>query len=131
MKNKNLKITISILLVILLIGIVFYTKKKEQPKSQVDGTISVILVDINNNEICNKKINYYKGDNFLSLIEKNFKVVTQDDLYGKVLYEIDSIVTDFQTTYIAIYINDKYADKGISFIELENNMVVKFVEMKI
>ncbi len=47
---------------------------------------------------------------------------------GGVLYELDDIVTDFKTSYIAIYVNDEYSEKGCMLIPLFDGYVYKFVE---
>ncbi len=132
MNKKNIiKIIFSVILLVALIGVIIHLQNESQPKTEVDGSITVIVVDINGSEKYHKVIDYYKGDDFLSLLEKNFTIIAEDDAYGKLLYGIDDVITDFQTTYLAIYINDNYSNVGISYIELEDEMIVKFVETKI
>ncbi len=52
-------------------------------------------------------------------------------MYGKTLYDIEWIKTDFFTSYVAIYVNDEYASVGISSITLEDGMRIKLKETKL
>ena len=44
---------------------------------------------------------------------------------------MESVTTDFVTEYIAIYVNGKYSNKGVSYITLENKILIEFRETKL
>jgi len=44
---------------------------------------------------------------------------------------MESVITDFKTEYIAIYVNGKYSNKGVSYIVLEDGIKIEFKETKL
>lgn len=127
-KSLLVKIILSICLIACFIGVVFYQKSKQKPASKADGVVTIVVVNKSGEEVVNKNIEFVKGDNLVDLLDKNFKIVTEDGMYGKIILSIEDIVTDFETSYLAIYVNDEYSQVGLSYIELKDKLVVKFVE---
>lgn len=127
-KKLIIKIIISVVLLACLIGVFAYEKTKQKPASKADGVVTIVVEDKSGKEVVNKNIEFLKGDNLVDLLDENFKVVMEDGPYGKVIYSIENVETDFQTSYLAIYVDGKYSEVGLSYIELRDKLVVKFVE---
>lgn len=130
MRKIILKIVIAIILIVLAIVAVKIWKDKTTSGNDPEGTITVILKDLNDREET-RTIDFYEDDTFLGLLEKEYTISYKDSSYGAVLYNIDWIKTDFKTTYIAIYIDDKYSTVGVSSIELKDGMTILLLETKI
>ena len=149
MKKLVIKIIISVFIIACaMIGITFYnsrfknTKAKENVLTETDTTIdditstnnileiNTILYDINKNIIVNDKLD---GDNksLFDLLNENYKIRYEDSTYGVKLLDMESIKTDFKTTYLAIYVDGKYSSKGVSYIELHNGIIIEFKETKL
>ena len=70
-----------------------------------------------------------KDEKLLDVLNNNYTIRTSMSTYGAVIYDIDDIKTDFNTTYIAIYVDDKYSNVGISYINIYDGMRITFKEM--
>lgn len=127
-KNVIFKIIISVFLVGIIFLTFLYSKSQRNPSSNCEGNVQIILIDQSGKEIKNKTIAFQKDDTFYDLLCQNFEVVAEEGMYGMTIYDIDTIHTDFVNSYIAIYVNDQYSNVGVSYIELVDNLVVKFVE---
>ena len=127
-KNVIFKIIISVFLVGIIVLTFLYSKSQRNPSSNCEGNVQIILIDQSGKEIKNKTIAFQKDDTFYDLLCQNFEVVAEEGMYGMTIYDIDTIHTDFVNSYIAIYVNDQYSNVGVSYIELVDNLVVKFVE---
>ncbi len=92
--------------------------------------VNIILYDIDNNIIINDKL---EGNNksLFELLDENYKIRYENSTYGVKLLDMESVTTDFKTKYIAIYVNDKYSNKGVSYIALENGIKIEFKETKL
>ena len=125
MRKLIIKIIVSIILIGIAIGTFFIVNNLSNKDS---GTINIKLYDINDNMISDNDINYKKEDKLIDILENNYTISTTNSTYGIVLLDIDDIKTDFKTTYIAIYIDDKYSNYGVSGIKLYNGMKISFKE---
>lgn len=130
MKKLIIKIIVSVILIGTAIG-TFFIVNNLAKKSDSDGTINIKIYDINNDLVSDKDIEFKNDDKFIDILEKNYTIRTSISTYGYILYDIDEIKTDFKTTYIAIYIDDKYSNVGISGIILYDGMKVSFKEMRV
>ncbi len=97
--------------------------------------ITIVLFDYEK-EISNKSINIKKEDALekgalFNILNDNYKIRYETTIYGVLLLDIDSIKTDFKSSYIAIYIDDKYSSYGISSIKLYDGMKISFKETRI
>lgn len=105
---------------------------KSQVKRAEDGSINVqiIVIDIDSNTLSDKT---YSTDNssLYDLMVANYNLKVEDGTYGKVLLGIDNLITDFNTTYISIYINGDYAQYGISSLQISDGDVFEFKEEKV
>ena len=128
-KSLILKIVISLVLVAIttttVLLFVFLNRGNNDYKN-----VEIKIVDIDNNVVSDDT--FQTNHEFLAeLIIEKYEVRTSDSKYGKILYDISTIKTDFTTTYIAIYVDDKYATAGISSIVLYDNMRVTFIETRV
>lgn len=128
MRKLIIKILVSLILIGIAIGTFFIVNHISNNGS---GKINIKIYDINETMISDKDIEFKKDDKLIDLLEKNYTIRTSSSRYGLILYDIDSIKTDFTTTYIAIYIDDKYSNFGISSIKLYDGMRISFKEMVI
>lgn len=126
MRKLIIKILVSLILIGIAIGTFFIINHISNSGS---GRINIKVYDINETMVSDKDIEFKKDDKLIDLLEKNYTIRTSSSTYGLILYDIDSIKTDFTTTYIAIFIDDKYSNYGISSIKLYDGMRISFKEM--
>ena len=129
MRNLILKIVVSILLIAVVI-LTLVLANKNETKS---GEIYHVNIVISNQEQIIKDDNYeVKSDvTLFNLLDSKYELVYDETIYGIRLLGIDTIITDFKTSYIAIYVDDKYSSYGISKIELYDGIKIDFKETKI
>lgn len=126
--KKNVKILISVitsLVAIAIIGLsVHFVMKK--PVANYDGTITVEVVERNENVI-KKEIGFVKGDNAFDLVKNNFEVVYEDSQYGAFIKSIETLLPDeTKHEFIFIEVNGKGSEVGITQIELVDKMTITF-----
>ncbi len=126
MRKLIIKIIVSLILIGIAIGTFFIINNISNSGS---GTLNIKVYDINENIVSDKDIEFKKEDKLIDILENNYQIRTSNSTYGIVLYDIDDIKTDFTTTYIAIYIDDKYSNYGVSGIKLYDGMRISFKEM--
>jgi len=129
MKKLIIKIIVSVILIGISIGTFFIVRNLN--KNDSDGLINIKVYDINDVLVSDKDIEFKKDDKFIDILENNYTIRTSVSTYGYILYDIDDIKTDFKKTYIAIFIDDKYSNVGISGIVLYDGMRVSLKEMTI
>ena len=129
MKKLIIKIIVSVILIGISIGTFFIVRNLN--KNDSDGLINIKVYDINDVLVSDKNIKFKKDDKFIDILENNYTIRTSVSTYGYILYDIDDIKTDFKKTYIAIFIDDKYSNVGISGIVLYDGMRVSLKEMTI
>ena len=129
MKKLIIKIIVSVILIGISIGTFFIVRNLN--KNDSDGLINIKVYDINDVLVSDKDIKFKKDDKFIDILENNYTIRTSVSTYGYILYDIDDIKTDFKKTYIAIFIDDKYSNVGISGIVLYDGMRVSLKEMTI
>ena len=141
MKKLIIKIIISIVIITLaIIGISLYNQKYKNKKpanndttnSETIASISVTIIayDIDKNKICDDK---YDGKNktLFDILNENYDIRYDETSLGVRLFDFESIKTDFKTEYIAIYVDNKYSNKGISYIELHDGIIIELKETKL
>ena len=141
MKKLIIKIIISVVIITLaIIGISLYNQKYKNKKpanndttnSETIASISVTIIayDIDKNKICDDK---YDGKNktLFDILNENYDIRYDETSLGVRLFDFESIKTDFKTEYIAIYVDNKYSNKGISYIELHDGIIIELKETKL
>lgn len=132
MKKLIIKIIVSLILIGIAIG-TFVVVNNINNKKVEDGiiNINIKLYDINEKIVSDKDFKVNSDDKLLDILKNNYTVRTSNSTYGAIIYDIDDIKTDFKTTYIAIYVDDKYSQVGISSIVIYDGMRVVFKEMRV
>ena len=130
-------------LVIILVSITSFFMYQYLDANDVDGTITVIVIDESGNEIINDEIGFLLEDELFDLIETSYEVgcansnyKLSDDceatvLQNRVLLKINEVETDWMNTYIAIYVNDEYSTKGIDLIPLKDGNTYTFKALEV
>ncbi|MBR6072675.1 MAG: hypothetical protein IKP77_07600 [Acholeplasmatales bacterium] len=132
MKKLIIKIIVSLILIGIAIGtfvIVNNINSKKVEDSIIN--INIKLYDINESMVSDKDFKVNSDDKLLDILKNNYTIRTSNSTYGAIIYDIDDIKTDFKTTYIAIYVDDKYSQVGISSIVIYDGMKVSFKEMRV
>ena len=126
MRNLILKIVVSILLVATVIITLVLANKNEVKNDEIYN----VNIVISNKEETIRDDNYQvKSDTTLfNLLDTNYEIVYDETLYGLRLLGIDTIITDFKSSYIAIYVDNKYSSYGISNIKLYDGIKISFKE---
>ena len=142
MKKLIIKIIISIVIITLaIIGISLYNQKYKNKKpanndttnteTNVSISVTIIAYDIDKNKICDDK---YDGNNktLFDILNENYDIrYDESESLGVRLLDFESIKTDFKKEYIAIYVDNKYSNRGISFIELHDGIIIELKETKL
>lgn len=128
MNRKKLFISIASSIIALAIIVICIICIAKPFGAKYDGEITVEVVDLDGDIIKSKGIGFNEGDTLVSLVEKNFdQVVFEDTGYGPFLKEIEGYKTPADwSSYIAIYVDDKYSEVGIGSIVFENGTIVSF-----
>ena len=127
MRKIILKIVIALLVIGVSIGAVQIWNRTVKKGNDEKGSITITIKDLSNKEE-SKTISFKKEDTFLEVLDREYDIRYENGSYGTILYDIDWIKTDFKNTYLAIYIDGKYATVGISSIELVDGMKILFEE---
>ena len=138
-----IKIMVSLFVLAIGIGLVLGINKcnKDRAIAKDTGTMTIVVEDISGKSHT-RKIEFEKDYSMMDVLTFTYGYDLKFDTteYGARLLGItdtddsgDKIVidTDFVKTYIAIYVDGKYSQKGISYIELYDGLVLKLVETKI
>ena len=128
------KVIISIASIILLITTIFFFSYNNNDSV---GTVSIIIVsETDQTEI--RQFTFTKEDSLFDIINENYSVVCGDRFYApstacetvtfgsRVIFEIDDLITDFETSFIAIYKNGVYSNLGIDSIVLNDGDLFRF-----
>ena len=131
---KKLVISVIALIIVAASFIIFSQLNKNDPT----GEITIIVIDEIGDTISNKTIEFKESDTLFSLLDDNYELGCADNSYqitteceellysSRVILKIDSLVTDWNTTYIGIYENDEYSSLGIDLISLNDGDVFRF-----
>lgn len=130
---KKLIVTVAVLI---FAGISFFMSDYFR-QTDDSGTITIILIDQIDDTIINEEISFEEGDTFFEVLMENYDlrcanssyqpvVCTEDSLMGNVILVFDDVETDWNNSYIAIYIDDEYSTYGIDNIPLEDESIYRF-----
>ena len=138
-KRIIIKIIISVIVISLAItGIALYNNLYLNKKPTNNNTtttinnieVTIMLTDIDNNIIINDKLNG-NDKTLYDLLNENYNIRCEDGPHGKKILDFESVKTDFKNNYLAIYVNDIYSTKGLSYITLEDRIKIEFRETKL
>jgi len=131
---KKLVISLIALVVVAASFIIFSQLNKNDPI----GEITIIVIDEIGDTISSKTIGFTESDTLFSILDDNYDIGCADSSYNlttdceqllyssRVILKIDSLVTDWNTTFIGIYENDEYSNLGIDLISLNDGDVFRF-----
>jgi len=131
---KKLVISVVALIIVAASFIIFSQLNKNDPI----GEVTIIVIDEIGDTISNKTIGFTESDTLFSLLDENYELGCANNSYqittecerllysSRVILKIDSLVTDWNTTYIGIYENDEYSTLGIDLISLNDGDVFRF-----
>ncbi len=104
-----------------------------------DGEITIIVVDQIGDTVSNEQYLFIEEDALFDILDDNYNIGCADSNYnltsecaeisgitGRIILKIDDIETDWDNTYIAIYINGDYSTFGIDNIALHDGDVYRF-----
>lgn len=130
------KLILSIAALLILAGSFFaFSYFKDQ---DVEGTITIILIDEIGDTISSEEYDFTSDDTLFDLLDENYEVgcadlsyqlsseCSQNILTSRVILKIDEIETDWMNTYIAIYENDEYSLNGIDNMTLNDGDIFVF-----
>ena len=128
---KKRSIVISAIIVTIIIGLCLFGISKDNKKMQNENLnntiqITVSVFDKESNQIYNKNIETNKK--YLSEVledNKDLNVKMEDGKYGKFITSILGIEQG-DNYYWSYYINDEYANVGVSSCEVEQNKMYTF-----
>ena len=126
MRNLIFKIVVSILLIATVIITLVLANKNEVKNDEIYN----VNIVVSNREETIRDDNYQvKSDvTLFNLLDTNYDIVYDETIYGVRLLGIDTIITDFKSSYIAIYVDNKYSNYGISNIKLYDGIKISFKE---
>ena len=111
--------------VAIAITAVMLFKKNNDPTADAEGRVTVELTDLSGRSE-RHELSFSEGDTLESLLQQHFEVDYDDGQYGAVLMGIGFIKTDFQTTYVSIYVNGEYAVSGVDTTTIEAGATYTF-----
>lgn len=125
--SKKLNIILTIIIsLIACIGIVFTIIFINNPDfAKTKGTVTIELVDLDDNLVLSKDINFKEKDTLVSIVSDEFDNVLIEN--GMVI-TIEEFTTDTinWSVYISILVNGEYSMVGINDIELIDELIVTF-----
>lgn len=105
--------------------------------AKTDGEIIIIIHD-GVSVVKEEEHSFYQGDTLFDLMNEHYDLVCANSNYkpsnecrdlllgSPVILGIDGLLTDWTSSYFAIYVNDTYSNLGIDMIVLEDGDVVRF-----
>ncbi len=130
----KLVISISVLIVTVASFLAF----SQLNNNDAIGEITITIVDEIGDTISSNTYNFTESDTLFSILEDNYELGCADSSYhlstvcesqifnSRVILKIDTIETDWNNTFIAIYENDEYSNLGIDSIPLNDGDVFRF-----
>ena len=125
-KKLILKIIYSIIVLGLIItGFVMLAKREE---AKDNGTITIELIDLENNVLSTEYHNYKAGDTLFKILDDNYDIEYENSVFGVYIIKLDSLhAPNKNELFIKILVNDEFSTVGVSQIKLENKLKVTFI----
>ncbi|HPN60753.1 MAG TPA: DUF4430 domain-containing protein, partial [Bacilli bacterium] len=95
--------------------------------ADVEGTINVVVLDLEDEEIFKGSIDYQKDDTLLGILQKHETIALKGETssYGFYITEVKGInASSFTKAYWSILVNGEYSMVGISEIDLVDGMSI-------
>lgn len=124
-KNLILKIISSVVALGLIITAFFFISRREEAKHS--GTITVEIINMENELLSSDEIDFKKGDTLLELLEANYDVEYQMEAFGAFIIKIDELYAPNRfDAFIKIEVNGVISSVGVSSIKLVDQMKITF-----
>ena len=122
-KMFYLKLIITAFLIGLVsfIGTISFT-----PANDEYGTVTIEIVN-KDGFLITDRISFEEDSDLFNILRYNYEIEYIEYSIGVVLLCIESICTDFNNSYIAIYINGDYSNYGLSIIPLKDGSIYSFI----
>ncbi|MGM9947213.1 DUF4430 domain-containing protein [Floccifex sp.] len=122
MKNSK-KLIVTVVVLVAIVAALFGRQILSQSKA--DGSIQIEVIDLDQNVLQDKNVEFMEGDTLVNLVEENFDNVTIDN---GMLMTIDELTTpEDWSSYICIYVDDQMSEVGINDIVVKDGMKVSFI----
>lgn len=122
MKNSK-KLIVTVVVLVAIVAALFGRQILSQSKA--DGSIQVEVIDLEQNVLQDKSVEFMEGDTLVDLVEENFDNVTIDN---GMLMTIDELTTpEDWSSFICIYVDDEMSEVGINDIVVKDGMKVSFI----
>ncbi len=140
MKKTARNTLISIIVVVVCLGImiamvrliktgVISSSKGSSENESYSVTIKVY--DSSSVLAINDTFKYNEGDTLLKLMNEKYTLVLKKDTSGTMVLGINDYVTDWQTSYFALYVNGVYAISGSETLRLTADSIYEWKWMTI
>jgi len=125
------------LVIIVIVATSFFGYSHLNKNDEI-GEITIILVDEIGDTISSKTYSFTESDTLFSILEDNYLLGCADSSYqittvcdpllfsSRVILKIDTVETDWNNTFIAIYENEEYSNLGLDSISLNDGDVFRF-----
>ncbi len=128
MSKKKLILPIALSIIGVAILTICVLLLKDTFVSKSDGTIQIVLVDIEGNTVSDKKIDFNEGDKLVDLLNHNYKNVVITD---SMIMSIEDFTTASDwSEFILIYVDDEMSMVGVLDIEFTDGTKISFVMTK-
>ncbi|MCK9536911.1 MAG: DUF4430 domain-containing protein [Bacilli bacterium] len=120
------KLSLLLILFLLLFGVVGCGPEKNEPS----GTIRVIVVNYEKEEVFNNLIDFYEDNTLLGLLQAHDEIQLdgEEQSYGFYIIKMCGIsAKDYSETYWKIEVNGNYSLVGIAEIPLKDKDEIKFL----
>ena len=109
-----------------------------QNSNDVAGEITIVVVNQIDEIIIEDTLAFEESDTLYSVMDENYQLLCANASYqisddcenrlfnSKVIMQIESVVTDWNNNFIAIYVNDVYSNNGIDNIPLNDGDIIRF-----
>jgi len=134
--SKQVKLLFTILAIVA--GTITLKVLLSDQEAESDGTITFILIDASQEEVINEEVDFHIGDTIFDIINREYEVVCADEdykpdptcsynsPYGKAILEINDVTTDWYSSFLALYINNQYANYGVSKLPYNDGDTIRF-----
>lgn len=123
MKKQGLKIALTMVAIILFVLVV----RRLQKPLQEEGTITIVVIDENHNEVVHQNIELEKSKTFEELLKTHFDVRIENGM----LIEIEGVKADNRDYFIKIFVNGEAANYGVKQLAPKDKDLVTFAYTKV
>jgi hypothetical protein len=105
--------------------------------NEVAGDITIIVIDEAGAEVVHDTFSFAQEDTLFEILDQHYEIGCANHAYdltsecnesltGRVILQIEDVVTDWDNTFIAIYINDEYAQFGVDMVSMHDQDIYRF-----